>query len=176
MDHQDAADEVSGPGFRSVMAGLPSSVVVVTTVDTAGEPQGLTCSTLCHVSMDPPVLLVCVPNQSRTLAALRVSGAFAVNMLHEHGQAAASAFGGGVEGQFRSVLWAPSAQAKLPLLIDDAHSVAECRVRAIVVAGDHTVVIGDVVVIERLRPVPPLMSGPPISVQPLSGQPPEVSG
>jgi flavin reductase (NADH) len=149
-----------------VMAGLPSSVVVVTTVDAAGEPQGLTCSTLCHVSMDPPLLLVCVPNQSRILAALRTSGVFAVNMLHEHGQAAAWAFAGGVEGQFRSVLWAPSPRDKLPLLIDDAHSVVECGVQSIFVAGDHTVVIGEVMVIERLRSVPPLMAG----------LPPEVSG
>jgi flavin reductase (NADH) len=166
MDHHDAVDEVSGSGFQVVMAGLPSSVVVVTTVDAAGEPHGLTCSTLCRVSLDPPLLLVCVANQSRTLEALRTSGFFAVNMLHEHGQDAAQAFGGGVESQFRSVLWAPSVRDKLPLLIDDAHSVAECKVRSTVVAGDHTVVIGEVQAFERLRSVRPLMRG----------LPPEVSG
>jgi flavin reductase (DIM6/NTAB) family NADH-FMN oxidoreductase RutF len=159
MDRHDAVDEVSGPGFRSVMAELPSSVVVVTTVDATGVPQGLTCSTLCRVSLDPPLLLVCVPTESRTLEALRTSGVFAVNMLHQHGHDAARAFGGGVEGQFRSVLWAPSRQDKLPLLIDDAHSVAECTVQSTVVAGDHTVVIGEVRAFERLRSVPPLMCG-----------------
>jgi flavin reductase (DIM6/NTAB) family NADH-FMN oxidoreductase RutF len=160
MDHHDAVDEVSGSGFQSVMAGQPRSVVVVTTVDAAGEPHGVTCSTLCRVSLDPPLLLVCVANQSRTLEALRTKGFFAVNMLHEHGQDAARAFGGGVESQFRSVLWAPSVKGRLPLLIDDAHSVAECKVWSAVVAGDHTVVIGEVQAFERLRPVRPLVVGP----------------
>jgi flavin reductase (NADH) len=148
------------------MAGLPSSVVVVTTVDAAGEPHGVTCSTLSRVSLDPPLLLVSVANQSLTLEALRTSGFFAVNMLHEHGHGAARAFGGGVESQFRSVLWAPSVRGKLPLLIDDAHSVAECEVRSTVVAGDHTVVIGEVHAFERLRSVRSLMRW----------MPPEVSG
>ncbi|MBP2326809.1 flavin reductase (DIM6/NTAB) family NADH-FMN oxidoreductase RutF [Kibdelosporangium banguiense] len=159
MDHQDTADEVSDRGFRSVMAGLPSSVVVVTTVDPEGGPQGVTCSTLCAVSQDPPLLLVCIPNDSRTLAALQDRGLFVVNMLHKHGDDAARVFA--AEGHFRSVLWAPSRRDKLPLLIDDAHCVAECRVWSVVAAGDHTVVIGEVRSYEKLRSVAPLLSVPP---------------
>lgn len=159
MDHYGAADEVSSAGFRALMAGFPSGVVVVTTVDDAQEPQGLTVSSLCSVSMDPPLLLVCVTNHSRTLSAMRSRGHFAVNMLHQYGRNAAQAFASDVPDRFRSVPWAPSPRQKLPLLIDDAHSVAECEVRSAEVAGDHTIVVGEVRSIERLRAEAPLLYG-----------------
>lgn len=159
MSHHDVADELSVPGFRALMAGFPSGVVVVSTVDEAGEPLGLTVSSLCSVSLAPPLLLVCITNHSRTLSALRSRGHFAVNMLHQHGREAAQTFATDVPDRFRSVPWAPSEREKLPLLIDDAHSVAECAVRSAEVAGDHTIVVGEVRSFERLRAEAPLLYG-----------------
>ncbi|MFD3581567.1 flavin reductase family protein [Streptomyces sp. NPDC058683] len=145
--------------FRSLMAGFPSGVTVVTTVDADGGPLGLTCSSLSAVSAKPPLLLVCIDNRSSTLKALRDHGQFAVNLLHRDGREAARIFAAGGADRFRSVRWTPTAGARLPRLDLDARSVAECRVHTLQPAGDHTVVIGEVRAVEHLTPTAPLMYG-----------------
>src|SRR3989442_1370034 len=57
--------------FAEIMASFPSGVAIVTTLDEAGEPKGLTTSAVASVSAEPPLLLVCVDFTSRTLPALR---------------------------------------------------------------------------------------------------------
>ncbi len=155
-----APPEAETLGFRGLMAGFPSGVAVVTTVDAAGRPLGLTCSSLCSVSLDPPLLLVCIGNSSRTLVALKALGLFAVNLLHQHGGHAARTFSSarGAD-RFQSVGWRPTARSKLPCLHEDAHSVAECQVRTTHVAGDHTIVVGELVSARHLSAVAPLLYG-----------------
>jgi flavin reductase (DIM6/NTAB) family NADH-FMN oxidoreductase RutF len=162
MDERDdtgAMTAVTAADYRAFMAAFPSGVVIVTTVAASGDPLGLTCSSLCGVSLEPPLLLVCIANRSGTLAALRSSGLFAVNMLHQDGRDAARAFSTGTPGRFDSVLWVPTSRARLPSLPRDAHAVAECRVQTTVVAGDHTIVVGEVLSVERLAAAAPLMYG-----------------
>lgn len=159
MEDMHGVGVVSAPGFRALMAGFPTGVVVVTTVDADGDPLGLTCSSLCGVSVDPPLLLVCIDNRSRTLAALVSLGLFAVNLLHQDGCDAARSFASGAPDRFDAVAWAPAQGTRLPLLPEDAHSVAECRVHRTEVAGDHTIVVGEVLTVDRITATPPLMYG-----------------
>ena len=63
------------------MSAFPTGVAVVTTLDAEGGPRGLTTNALCAVSAEPPLLLVCVDRESRTLPALLHSGRFVVNFL-----------------------------------------------------------------------------------------------
>lgn len=150
---------LSAPAFRSLMAGHPSGVAVVTTLDAAGDPQGLTCSSLCSVSVEPPLLLVCIANHSRTLAALDSLGLFAVNLLHDSGRDVARHFSSGLGDRFRAVTWAGTKESGMPYLPDDAHTVAECRLHSATVAGDHTIVVGEVFSVDHLVPATPLMYG-----------------
>ncbi|HEV2377415.1 MAG TPA: flavin reductase family protein [Streptosporangiaceae bacterium] len=159
MDHAETVRAVSAAEYRALMAGHPSGVAIVTSVGVDGQPVGLTCSSLCAVSLDPPLLLVCITNLSRTLGALQAAGMFAVNMIHRDGRLAAQAFAGEFDSRFASVRWSTTPLARLPYLPDDAHSVAECRVRSTVVAGDHTIVIGDVLTVDLRSPLPPLIYG-----------------
>ena len=145
-------------GFRTLMAGFPTGVVIVTTVTDDGTPLGLTCSSLCSVSMDPPLMLVCIHNDSRTLKALMASGSFAVNLLHLGGRRAARLFAAGGPDRFQGVTWAPGGAGGLPCLTEDARAVAECRLRSTVVAGDQTVVIGGMTVTPALPAAPPPFS------------------
>ena len=69
--------------FFEVMASFPSGVAIVTTTTEDGVPRGLTTTAVCSVSADPPTVLVSVDLGSRTLAALRGRGAFAVNFIGE---------------------------------------------------------------------------------------------
>ncbi|WP_214317645.1 flavin reductase family protein [Nonomuraea sediminis] len=152
------ARPVNGDAFRDLMGAFPSGVSVVTTADTDMTPYGLTCSSLCSVSVCPPTLLVCIDNRSGTLAALLRRGTFAINFLHSEGCRAARLFASGDPDRFSGVVWRPSPTWSLPYLVEDAHAIAECELLRTVVASDHTVVLGHVMDIDR-RPAPPLLYG-----------------
>ncbi|XVQ90081.1 cation:proton antiporter [Microbispora siamensis] len=135
--------------LKDMMSMFPTGVSVVTTLDGKGVPHGLTCSSLCSLSLDPPLLLVCVHNRSGTLAAIRAGGAFAVNLLHDEGSPASEAFSRG--GRFAEIEWRPAELWSSPVLVDHAHAVAECLVHRLIRMGDHTIVVGRVVRITELR-------------------------
>ncbi|MGW7572736.1 flavin reductase family protein [Streptomyces sp. NPDC054765] len=139
-------DELALPrdAFRALMGSHPSGVAVITTVDAQGTPYGFTCTALCSVSLDPPQLLVCAGNNGSTLPVLAARGAFTVNLLHSAGRRAAEAFAGPAAERFSTVPWRPAPATGLPVLTQDAHATAECRVTRLIPAGDHTIVIGEV--------------------------------
>jgi flavin reductase (DIM6/NTAB) family NADH-FMN oxidoreductase RutF len=154
-----AAPDMDTAAFRGLMAGFPSGVAVVTTAGETGAPFGLTCTSLCAVSVAPPLLLVSVDSRSGTLGELLARGAFAVNLLHRRGRAAAQVFAAGGDDRFAAVAWRPAPNSGLPCLVQDAHSFAECRVRSTTPAGDHTVVIAEVVSVRHLVREAPLLYG-----------------
>ncbi|MFJ6697138.1 flavin reductase family protein [Streptomyces sp. NPDC091272] len=133
-------------GFRALMSLFPTGVAVIGALDDAGRPWGMTCSSLCGVSLDPPVLLVCVRSGSPTLDALERSGAFSVNLLHHRARDVAELFASGDPERFRRTSWhLPDATAAGPHLRDAAHAVGDCLVDGVRRVGDHTVVFGLVV-------------------------------
>ncbi|MFI0942884.1 flavin reductase family protein [Streptomyces sp. NPDC021020] len=155
-----AARSTDVDAFRGLMAGFPSGVAVVTTTGAGtGVPFGLTCTSLCAVSLAPPMLLVSLDNRSGTLRELLAGGGFAVNLLHRWGRRAAEVFATGGGDRFAGVVWRPAGDSGLPCLTEDAHSFAECRVRSTTPAGDHTVVIAEVVSVRHLAQHPPLLYG-----------------
>jgi flavin reductase (DIM6/NTAB) family NADH-FMN oxidoreductase RutF len=145
--------------FKALMSTFPTGVSIVTTIDAGGEPHGLTCSAVCSLSLEPPMLLVCIGNDSRTLARICEGGRFAVSLLHEGGREAAQVFSSDVPNRFGRVEWRPTPCLSLPCLVGDAHAVAECRVSATMVLGDHTVVGAEVVGVTRLVSTRPLLYG-----------------
>ncbi|MCX4692916.1 flavin reductase family protein [Streptomyces sp. NBC_01408] len=146
---------VSSDEFRFLMSGFPSGVTVLTTTLPDGSPLGMTCSSLCGVSLDPPVLLVCVRNESPTLAAGLECGTFAVNLLDQEAAATAELFGSAAPDRFDRVRWESGPVAGMPHLIDDAHTVADCAVHRSEVVGDHTVLFGAVLNVRSLTSAPP---------------------
>ncbi|MFF2013515.1 flavin reductase family protein [Streptomyces sp. NPDC058195] len=141
--------------FRALMSSFPSGVAVLTSVGPDGAPVGLTCSSLCSVSVDPPVLLACVRSASPTLEAILAYGGFAVNLLHEDARATSELFSSGAPDRFDRVLWRSAEDSGLPHLVDQAHTVADCEIHRCETVGDHMVVFGGV------RRVRPLTSAPP---------------
>lgn len=156
------ADEtaLAATAFRTLMASHPGGVAVVTTADEDGVPYGFTCTALCSVSLDPPRLLVCAAHGGRTLPVLTARGAFVVNMLHADGRGAAEVFTSRTADRFGQVSWQSGPATGLPVLGDDAHAIAECRVAALYPCGDHTIVVGDVLRSEvRTTDPAPLLYG-----------------
>ena len=144
MSHSPPAPLVEGTEFRSMMARFPSGVSVVTAYGPDGGPCGMTCTSLCSVTLKPPTLLVCLRNGSPTLEAVLSSGSFVVNLLHSGGRPAAELFGSGRPDRFEAVRWTDSPTGAGPALGADVHAVADCRVSSAQRVGTHTVVYGEV--------------------------------
>lgn len=146
-------------GFRAMMRGFPTGVAVVTVTDLAGRPWGMTCSSLCSVSLEPPTLLVCLRGASPTLAAVLARRAFSVNLLHEESRETAELFASGDPRRFDGVSWCQHDRDLGPHLWADTHAVADCRLRDTVPVGDHVVVFGEVVRVVRSAHCRPLLYG-----------------
>ncbi|MFJ2770403.1 flavin reductase family protein [Streptomyces sp. NPDC087300] len=137
--------------FREMMASFPTGVSVVTARDGSAAPRGMTCSSLCSLSVDPPTLLTCLRTESPTLRAVLASGAFAVNLLHGEADWVAALFASGAPDRFEKVAWRPVGHTRSPALIEAAHAVAECTVARTHPSGDHVIVVGTVRAVERFR-------------------------
>jgi flavin reductase (NADH) len=149
---------VGDTAFRELMNVFPSGVSVITAQDQGGTPYGLTCTSMCSVSLRPPMLLACLHNHSQTLAEILRQRSFAVNLLHAGGQRAAEVFATPDQDRFATVDWDRTPGRGLPWLTSDAHAIAECDVVKATGAGDHVVVFGQVDGV-LTRPQNPLMYG-----------------
>jgi flavin reductase (DIM6/NTAB) family NADH-FMN oxidoreductase RutF len=137
---------ISDNTFRDIMATAPGPVAVVTATDNAGNAHGLTVSAVCSVSMSPRLALACLDLGSNTLAAVRESRAFTINYLADGGDELALHFATKLEQKFDRCAWEPPRDGVGgPVLNEDTAAYAACRVTEMVDAGDHVVVIGEVV-------------------------------
>lgn len=156
----EPSDEPVEGDFRSLMSGFPTGVAVITTFGPDGRPWGMTCSSMCSVSLDPPVLLICLRRGSPTLDAVERRTAFAVNVLHSQGRPTAELFASGAADRFDRVRWEAGPRSAGPHLANDAHCVADCEVTRTKDVGDHTVVFGRVLRVTSHRSDPkPLLYG-----------------
>jgi len=156
---QSITETQNQESFRVMMRGFPTGVAVVTTVGDDGRPWGMTCSSVCSVTLDPPTLLVCLRDGSPTLSAMRDSGQFAVNLLHGQGQPAAELFASGRLDRFDVAHWEDGPAHAGPHLTMDAHAIADCDVIGTQPVGDHVVVFGQARRIRAHHGHPPLLYG-----------------
>ncbi len=147
------------PDIRPLMAGFPTGVAVITALTPDGEPWGMTCTSLCSVTLDPPTLLVCLRRGSPTLEAALASGAYAVNLLHSHARSTAELFSSGSPERFDRVAWRAEGEACGPHLVESAHTIADCDVTDVHEVGSHAMVLGRVVAVSQLRSQLPLLYG-----------------
>jgi len=131
--------------FRDIMAGFPSGVTVVTAFDHDGKPQGMTVSAFCSVSLDPPLVLVCIERSASAREPIQHRGGFSVNFLAA-GEAPLSArFATRDIDRFEGVAWSqPETPHGGPLLDGVCVANIECRTTQAVEAGDHWVFVASV--------------------------------
>jgi len=133
---------IGADDFRRVLGHFATGVTIVTTCDGDGRPAGLTVSAFCSLSLDPPLVLVCVDHKSQSYPALRDAGRFAVNVLRREQEEASRRFASTRLDKFDGVPHTLSALG-LPLL-DDALAHIECATVTQHAEGDHTIFIGRV--------------------------------
>ena len=136
--------DVGFDAFCDIMGSFPTGVTVLTTVDPEGKPCGMTCSAVCSVSADPPLLLSCVRAPSSTLEAIRAARGFLVNFLASDAGELSTRFASRTPDKFAGVSWQPSELLGLPLL-EPTVAYAECALHDLVDAGDHRIVLGRIV-------------------------------
>lgn len=139
-------DPVDQVAFRGALGRFASGVTVVSTVDD-GVDHAMTASAFCSVSMDPPLILICVDKTNRFHEAVTASRTWAVSMLDEQAEAAATWFatrGRPLENQFGRV---PHHRGKhtQAALVDAALAWLECTTWQAHDGGDHTLLLGKVV-------------------------------
>lgn len=128
--------------FRSVLGRFASGVTVVTACDAEGHDHGMTVSAFCSLSLEPPLVLVCIDRTASMFPVLTTTSTFAVNIL-SHGQEALSRrFAADEPDRFAGVGYSRGARGCA--LLDDVLAHLECDVTGRLEAGDHTIVLGQV--------------------------------
>ncbi|TGB07682.1 flavin reductase family protein [Streptomyces sp. MZ04] len=154
-----SAREAAPDEFRDMMSGFPSGVSVVTAIGPDGLPRGMTCSSVCSVSLSPPTIVVCLRHGSPTLEAVLSSETFALNLLHSRAESVAVLFASGDPRRFDMTPWHSGPATGSPHLVRDAHSVADCAVTLTQRVGDHVAVFGRTQLITRHQQHSPLLYG-----------------
>lgn len=141
LNTQEAARLVDRDLFRDVVGRFASGVTVVTARD-QGTDYGMTASAIASLSMDPPMLLVCLKQMIPTQGAVSRSRALAVNILGEDQGEVAAQFARPHENKFRGTNVSYGVLGE-PLLVD-ALAHLECRVVEEVCGGTHSVFLAEV--------------------------------
>ena len=128
--------------FRSVMGAVPTAVTVLTIVDAHGVDRGMTVGAFSSVSLEPPLILACIGNDATIAAPMRDVTHFGVSVLAEGQEALSRLFADTEARTFAGVPHHRGAHG-LPLL-DGAAAHLECRITARHPAGDHAIVVAEV--------------------------------
>ena len=137
---------IASEDFRRVLGHFCSGVTVVTTMDPEGKPAGLTASAFTSVSLNPPLILVCVSHDAHSYPALAAARHFAVNILAGHHESVSTRFATRPvkhpSEKFEGIDFRQSSFG-LPVLKDSLAEL-ECEVVHCYPAGDHTIFVGRV--------------------------------
>jgi flavin reductase (DIM6/NTAB) family NADH-FMN oxidoreductase RutF len=128
--------------LRDALGCFATGVTVVTCLDDEGNPVGLTANSFTSLSLDPPLLLVCVAKAAASADPLGEAEHFAVNVLQTGQQPASITFSTRVEDRFGCTPWALGEHG-VPILRDSL-SVFECARHAVHDGGDHFILVGEV--------------------------------
>jgi flavin reductase (DIM6/NTAB) family NADH-FMN oxidoreductase RutF len=128
--------------FRHALGRFPSGVTVVTVRGDDGRDFGMTVSAFASLSLDPPLVLVCIGDDATIADAVAGAGRFAVSVLSEDQEALASRFAEPDTDRFAGMEFLRGLDGLA--LIDGAVAHLECSIVARHRGGDHTVVVGEV--------------------------------
>jgi flavin reductase (DIM6/NTAB) family NADH-FMN oxidoreductase RutF len=129
--------------FRDACSLFGSGVTVATVRAADGSPHGLTVSSFTPVSIEPPLILICIDHGCTFLQHFRACSHFAVNILAKSQRDLSITFACKDEGRFEGVDWNVSPNG-VPLL-HGCIATFECQLAAVIEAGDHAIFLGEVV-------------------------------
>ena len=143
--------------LRGALGRFGTGVTIITCLDAAGSPLGLTANSFGALSLEPPLVLWSLRQASPSLTAFMAARYFAVNVLAETQVDLSRRFASTVADKFAEGVWAPG-QGGAPVLAGCA-AVFECRTESHQLAGDHVLFIGRVLRLADLAVAPLLFQG-----------------
>ncbi|MDG6939251.1 MAG: flavin reductase family protein [Nitrososphaerota archaeon] len=139
--------------LRNVMRYFASGVTVVTSALDTGEPFGLTVTAFTSVSLDPPLVLVCIRNESSAASLLKKSRRYCVNILSSGQKDISDRFSLAGESRRFDGLEYRVGRVGNPI-IGGCIGHIDCKVVRVTVLGDHTVFVGEALDIQAARAEP----------------------
>ena len=128
--------------LRNMMGHFATGVTVVTTKDRNGQKFGITANAFTSVSLDPPLVLVCIDKNAQCYPCFEECQIFAVNILSQQQEEISRRFATKGINKFEGLPWrAGSSGAPL---IDGAVGYVECRIVERFEGGDHTIYLAKV--------------------------------
>lgn len=137
------AEKIDSRDLRRALGKFLTGVTVVTCMDELGRPRGFTANSFTSVSLDPPLVLVCIARTAESIGAFVGAETFGINILAEHQKPVSQMFASKSPEKFQSVRWSQG-MTGAPCL-QEGIAWFECRTRQQVDGGDHVVLIGEVV-------------------------------
>jgi flavin reductase (DIM6/NTAB) family NADH-FMN oxidoreductase RutF len=126
--------------LRDALGCFATGVTVVTCLGDSGEPAGLTVNSFTSVSLDPPLLLVCIAKNAASAGPLTAAANFAINVLQTGQQPASIRFSTRAEDRFGTTPWS-CGESGAPIL-KESLGVFECERFAVYDGGDHHILVG----------------------------------
>jgi flavin reductase (DIM6/NTAB) family NADH-FMN oxidoreductase RutF len=159
LEDEEPSGDALQERFRAAMRGTASGVAVLATDGSAGR-AGVTVSTLCSLSLQPPSVIACVHRDSRALGRIMSNKAFVANVLAEDQKDIAEIFAEpnlGFDIRFALGEWHTLATGAPAL--DGAIASFDCRLATTFDFGSHRILIGEVVEVAARRTNPLVYSG-----------------
>lgn len=128
--------------FREAMASFPSGVTIVTTTDATGRWWGFTATSFCSVSMEPPLVLVCLAETAECAPVFAQARRWVVHVIHPEHAELAMRFATRGADKFADAGFAADEDG-IPVL-ESACVRLHCTANARHRAGDHAILLGEV--------------------------------
>jgi len=133
--------------LRDALGAFATGVTIVTARARDGEPVGFTANSFTSVSLDPPLLLVCLAHTAASYGIFCDTESFAVNVLKAGQEETAKRFAKRGEDKFGATAWVPGVRGAP--LIEGSLARFDCAMHRRVEAGDHDVLLGRVLAFSR---------------------------
>jgi flavin reductase (DIM6/NTAB) family NADH-FMN oxidoreductase RutF len=140
--------------LRRVMGHFATGVTVITTLSKEGKLHGLTANAVSSLSLEPPLLIICVDKKAESYSSFEESGVFTVNILADDQEDISRRFAVSGGEKFEGVAYRRGANGA-PIL-SGALAHLECKLHASYEGGDHTIYLGLIEEAET-REVKPLL-------------------
>jgi 3-hydroxy-9,10-secoandrosta-1,3,5(10)-triene-9,17-dione monooxygenase reductase component len=140
--------------FRQVLGHFCTGVTIITAIE-EGKPVGFSCQSFAALSLEPPLVQFCPARTSTTWPRIERAQFFCANILSARQRDLANLFGRSNPDRFTDVGWAPNT-AGSPV-VDGVLTWVGCKVQTVHPAGDHFIVIGQVLELGDCRPGRPLL-------------------
>ena len=125
--------------LRAAFGCIPQGVTAVCALDGDGTPHGIAASSLTTVSLDPPLISLCMANTSRTWPRLRGLPRLGVSVLSHRQNAACRALAAQCDNRFADINWIATDDGAV--LLDGAVLWMDCSVDNEMAAGDHQLIL-----------------------------------